>query len=291
MEIDIFRKQITHNSKIYAYDDILSKLQILNDDIVYLAGSVIEGAVAECSAGMGNELSDIDVFIIRKHDDFETTTADYIYKTKKVYFVNAVLNGLDVEVLDYDYITQLATTIKSSAIRSSERTSTIFSSKMGDNNSFTEINAFLCRLKYSICIWNFDKYDELIKSFDFEHFSKICINHLVTKVDNIFPDIYGNLESCQYDVALYCMRDAFFYIMKIVLLNEGVFVDRPKWMPLKLRNLADLKHEYMNIWKAYVSLFRSDIMGDKACEAVVRNVLTNSKQEIERVLMGGVSLL
>ena len=79
--------------------------------------------------------------------------------------------------------------------------------------------------------------------------------------------------------------------MKIVLLNEGVFVDRPKWMPLKLRNLADLKHEYMNIWKDYVSLFRSDIMGDKACEAVVRNVLTNSKQEIERVLMGGVSLL
>lgn len=161
MEIDIFRKQITHNSKIYAYDDILSKLQILNDDIAYLAGSVIEGAVAECSAGMGNELSDIDVFIIRKHDDFETTTADYIYKTKKEYFVNAVLNGLDVEVLDYDYITQLATTIKSSAIRSSERTSTIFSSKMGDNNSFTEINVFLCRLKYSICIWNFDSDEEL----------------------------------------------------------------------------------------------------------------------------------
>lgn len=290
MKINTNNRTISHKNKVYSYNELLSELKPHQNDVVYLAGSIVEGATAPYSFGMGNELSDIDVFIIREHDRFEATAADYVYKTKKIYFLNNILNGLDIEIFDSDYVTQLTAAIKNSKVKHNERISSVFQKKLEDNNSFEEINSFLCRLKYSICIYNFDKYNEVVSNIDFEHFSNIYINHLVTNVDNILPDVYGNLEWCQFDVALYCMRNLCFYVMKIVLSKEGVFVDRSKWVPLKMRNMVYSKPLYLNIWKDYVSLFRSDISDDKACKNMILNVLADLKQEIEKVLLGGVSL-
>lgn len=291
MKIDIINNTISHKNEVYSFDDILRELHPLKDDIVYLAGSIIEGAIAPCAEKMGNDLSDIDVFIIRKHSDYETTTSEYAEKMKKIYFLNNVLNGLDVEVFDYDYVEWLSNIVDDSMITPNERTSTLFSSKGEENSSFTKINAFLCRLKYSICIYNYEKYNEIVQNINFNHFSSLYIHHLVTRVDNILPDIYGNIEVQQYDVALYCMREVFIYIMRIILLREGVFVDRPKWIPLKFKNMVKVKTGYLKVWNVYSDLFIKDISDGKTCEVVLHEGLECAKQEIEYILLGGISLI
>lgn len=57
--IEIKQRDITIAKK-----DILEILNYKKEDIIFLGGSLIEGSINKFSKGMGNKLSDIDVFIL-----------------------------------------------------------------------------------------------------------------------------------------------------------------------------------------------------------------------------------
>lgn len=65
------------------YSDIISKLSLHNNDIAYISGSLVEGVLDEFGKGMGNQYSDIDVFIIREHSLFVETESIYCDQYKK----------------------------------------------------------------------------------------------------------------------------------------------------------------------------------------------------------------
>ena len=46
-------------------ETIMQRLNAGADDIVYIGGSLVDGTVNPLSEGMGNESSDVDVFVIR----------------------------------------------------------------------------------------------------------------------------------------------------------------------------------------------------------------------------------
>ena len=46
-------------------ETIMPRLNAGADDIVYIGGSLVDGTVNPLSEGMGNESSDVDVFVIK----------------------------------------------------------------------------------------------------------------------------------------------------------------------------------------------------------------------------------
>lgn len=290
MKIDIKNKVITHKNQTRTYDDIMEILSPLDEDVVYMAGSIIEGAVSKSSVGMGNELSDIDIFIIRQHKDFVKTKATYVTTIKKVFFLEGILNGLDIEVYDYDYIKQLTDVVNEYKAKANKRIGNTFAEKMDEGNSITEISTFFSRLKHSICLHNIETYHDLIGKINFDNFFQISISHYITKLDNMYPDIYGNLWAKQYDVSLYCVREAYLNVMRIILLSEEILVDRVKWIPIKFKNMVYSKKRYLEIWQTYVDLTRGDLTDDTLCDEMIRKALRQSKQVVEEILLGGISL-
>ena len=56
---------------------VVEMLDLFESDIVLLTGSLIEGMTNSVSINMGNELSDIDIYIIRENKNFYLR--DYVY--------------------------------------------------------------------------------------------------------------------------------------------------------------------------------------------------------------------
>ena len=68
-------------------ETILPRLNAGADDIVYIGGSLVDGSVNPLSGGMGNESSDVDVFIIKGGADFRDSESEYKESIKKTFLL------------------------------------------------------------------------------------------------------------------------------------------------------------------------------------------------------------
>ena len=239
---------------------------------------------------MGNELSDLDIYIIREHNNFVNTDFVYNQSVKKTYFINNVLGGIDVEVFDRDFINNLNEILLNKKINPSERCGNFFSDSLADGGSYRLINSFLNRLKYSICLYNEDGYNELKSQINFNRFLEIKKANQLVIIDNIFPDIIGNIRLNQLDVALYCSRELFLEALEYILANEKIFVDRKKWVVLKFRNLVEQEKMYTTLWHEYGCLFLSELSSFKKMELVINSAINTIKDTLEDSLFTGGTL-
>ena len=268
MVFEIKEDRIIFGNKDIAYQDILEGIGALSNDIVYLAGSLVEGRVDKYSKGIGNPYSDVDVFIIRGHQEFENTVAEYVEDVKKTYFRNINGTSLDIEVFDGKYVCDLRDSLIDLTICKDIRLPNILKQTLQKGHDLLHVNEFLNRLTNSICIFNEVHYRKIRSSINFEAFLKLKAYHLITIIDNNMSDIKGNLISKQPDVALFSIREAMMNLMEAILAYEGIFVDRHKWVALKFTNLVRVSGEYASAYKLYI---------DKRESAVKIKQKTNGK--------------
>lgn len=290
MKVDINNRTICIGNNIASFEDILHNLHPYADDIIFLAGSLIEGALEENSKGMGNDHSDVDVFIIREHQKFVDTKAVYTREVRKTLFCDNILTGLDIEVYDKDYVDSILRGLEYCHLSKDERSRNALLKFIPKGGSFTEINYFLNRLMYSVCIYNYEKFIWLKNHMNFNRFLDLGKNNLIASIDNEYPDIVGNLQAGQLDVAITCIREMYFSLIKVILSNEGIFVDRNKWIPLKFRNLVKRVNGYEEVWNEYGKLFYSDIQDRKKCEETITSALNAAHRALEKLLLGGIEL-
>lgn len=273
-----------------AFDEICNSVCASDTDIVYLGGSLIEGRISSLSKGMGNRYSDIDVFIIRDHLQFLQTDCVYDDVVRKTFFCNDLPIGLDVEVYDKEYVDSLISAIDAIEINSATRIANVFSKYLNHGDEITFINSFLCRLSNSICVCRNENYNKLLSKINLQKFLDILKDLTIIETDDIFYDLYGNLDSNQLDVALYCARKVVLNVMRIVLMNNGCFSDREKWVFLKFQNMSMQENEFMPFYENACILFRGGLQDDMYCRQVIEKSIHASKKEIEKIVLGECAL-
>lgn len=277
-------------NKSIQYEAICEAVDTLPSDIVYLGGSIIEGILDPVARGMGNNYSDIDVFIIRDTVAFSSTLSTYETKYKKTFFCDDFPIGLDVEVYDKGYIEQLFQVITSAELNKDGRIANLFKTKLSSDTTFETINTFLTRLKTSICIYNHEQYKSLKERAPFDKFLELMITYRIVGVDNLIEDIEGNLESEQLDVSLECLRRAFVKVIEISLMKNGYFSDREKWVFLKLKNLSYLNSNLVPLFELSQNVYRGNLMNDTDCKKLIQKGLFFMNSTIENILLGGIEL-
>lgn len=291
MRVD-FEKRILKFSEAQclSFEEICDSVQTGDEDIVYIGGSLVEGQINPLSSGMGNKFSDVDVFIIRDHSDFLKTECVYDENVRKTFFCAIKQFGLDIEVYDKAFVIAFRDILGRVQLKPKERINNIFNKCLPKECNFDLLNSFLCRLYNSICIKGEGQYQELRKDIQYRKFLDLMVSKTIVSVDNIYEDVQGNIEAGQIDVALYCARRIVLNVMFVVLMKEGIFTDREKWIPLKFQNLCLGKGIFTELYTVYRNLFRGELFEDGRCKKVIMEAMSVTKQIIETILMEELQL-
>lgn len=281
---------IVKNGQTITYDQICNSIHMLDSDIVYIGGSIVEGSICEISKGMGNCYSDIDVFIIREHSKFLESSCVYDDTVRKTFFCNDFSVGLDVEIYDMEYVEDFIIALDTIEISTNGRIGNSFANHLRYGNELSFINTFLARLFNSIPIYKKDDYDKLIKKINFSKFLEIMTAQTIVETDGIIYDVYGNIDSDQIDVALHCARNVMLNVMKIILMRNGCFVDREKWVYLKFYNICVQKKELLPFYDVCLMLFRGNLLDKNQCRKLIDMSINASKREIEKIVLGECAL-
>ena len=273
-----------------SYAELIKEIQPNEDDVVYLGGSLIEGSIEKLSSGMGNEKSDLDVFIIRNNDVFQKTNGVYEQSVRKTFFIDSLFDGIDVEIYDRKFVDDLVEVLAETKLDANKRSQNLFYESKLESASYRIINTFLNRLKYSICIYNKTAYDSIRNKLDFRRFLELKKTNQLTRIDNMFPDIEGNAKAGHFHVALYCLRELFMEVAEYVLSQEGIYVDRKKWVILKLSNLVAQEGCYNKLWSSYQRMFLDSISFDDRFEKEINYTIDVLKETIEDSLFAGGTL-
>ena len=255
--------------KTISLEILRDKLDIKKNDVVFISGSVIESDVCEYSKGMGNKYSDLDFFVFRHHEEFDATEYVYSDKMKKVIFHKIDDIGCDVEIYDIAIIDEIINSINSAVYDSSKKVSNMIVFPKGI--SFDDVNSLLNRTKYSKCIYNEEKYENIKKSIPFEKFVFFRKEYTITLIDNLYDDVIGNVDSQNLDTALYCIRDMVLLLAEVIIMHKGEYVDRRKWAILKVKQLINSTGKFQEFIDLYNTLFLSDLQHDNKLETEINN--------------------
>ncbi|WP_142967703.1 hypothetical protein [Enterococcus casseliflavus] len=269
VQIPILNKKISLN-------DFKDNIKIYESDIVYLGGSLIEGSINKISSGMGNVFSDIDLFIIRDSNYYIETDYEYDFQGVKSFFTNIQNMNIDIEVYDVKEVYKIINSINNINFNDNKRTENILDTTM----SLFDVNSFLCRLFNSIPLKNISVYSDLKKSIYSDNFFDLYENHIINNIENSIEDIEGNIISEQYNVSLYAVRSAFLEYSKIYIMDYKEYIDRDKWVFLKMLNLSKENHDE-TISEFYNKLFCSDVSSDIDKKIVIDETLSYIRKQIE----------
>lgn len=230
---------------------LLKSLNISPNTIAYLGGSAIEGSICDKSTGMGNKLSDLDLFIILPNEEFYAMQSDYSTTTEKNAFISIDNVSLDITYYKMEDIDSLTLFINNLEIDNNKKVLGMLNQSNGWDAD--KVNEIINRLIHSIPIQNEELYNNLIKSINLKKFCTIFHKMLITSIDNLIIDIQGNLDANQIDTALYCAREAYLRFMKSIIYKKFDTVDRDKWIPLKVYNLKSKNID--KVTQTYYNLF------------------------------------
>lgn len=132
-------------------ETIMQRLNAGADDIVYIGGSLVDGTVNPLSEGMGNESSDVDVFVIKGGLDFGDSESEYTESIKKTFFIDSKEFSFDVIIYNRDEIDKLLSSIENANISKDCRVVNMIDWPEGWD--MTSINSFLTRYRASMCIY------------------------------------------------------------------------------------------------------------------------------------------
>ena len=243
--------QFTQINRSLDTETILPRLNAGADDIVYIGGSLVDGSVNPLSGGMGNESSDVDVFIIKGGADFRDSESEYKESIKKTFFIDSKDFSFDVIIYNRDEIDKLLGSIENANISQDCRVVNMIDWPEGWD--MTSINSFLTRYRASVCIYGEENYRRLISGKIYDTFIQVYKRYILTRLDDLTQDVYGNLANTEYETALLMARSCAIEYMKYILYTENEMCDRDKWIWLKFSNLVHMRKKYQDV---YVSVRR-----------------------------------
>lgn len=134
--------------------------------------------------------------------------------------------------------------------------------------------SLLHRLYYSIPIYNIFGVVELKKMINYENYFKFSAQYYIQRMDLRYDDVLGNVKSGDRYVAVEGAREMLSCCMAAYILSKKESLDRVKWVPLRLKNIANYDETARKIYDRYCELLFSTVLDDqKSCELYVENVL------------------
>lgn len=276
--IEIKQRNIAINKK-----DILEILNYEKEDIIFLSGSLIECIVNDLSKGMGNRLSDIDAFILSDDiNKIHKSVLDYDTSYLKTQFKRIHGVSLDIEIYSKQVILNLMEQLSKYKFDDNIRTFNILKLPTGfDLYAFT---SFIHRLLNGISIYNDDKFDEIKKNFNQDNYFKLMTRMGINKVDVYYEDVCGNIENGQLEVAVSIARRILLNTMKAYIFYMKTSIDRDKWIPLKLKNLAQHDKNSAKIYEKFKKLyFEEKLDNDKALKINAEKIIDFSNELINKI--------
>ena len=233
---------------------IKNKINIFDDDIIYLCGSNIESQINPFSKNIGNVYSDTDVGIIRSKKDFNNTAySTYSKDFLKNIYIESENIQLDIEVYNAGFVSELLCSLDQLTFNTGVKTRNQI--KLNYESSIFEINDFLSRFKNSICIFSNTKYQDMKAKLNFPSFIEIYKLEILNSISNDMDDAMGNIHSNKYNTALYIVRKIFWQFLKYLILMNNEFIDRDKWVFEKFNNIREITGKYQDVYRQYINLF------------------------------------
>lgn len=235
---------------------------------------------------MGNHKSDLDLFIIKDRNSYETIEYVYNFNIRKVDF--KVINGIDfdIEYFNHETINKVIECLDNINYDINERVDNMISLPSGWR--LDDINEFLTRIYYAKCIYNEEAFNNLKKRLKFDSFNKIYRDQTINIMENMIADAIGNLEVGQNGTALYSSRSAFLYFLRFIVLSENEFIDRDKWIILKFFNIVQQKNKYRDVADKYNELFLKDLSNKVVLEKTIKNLINFIRCIVEDMMIGDI---
>ncbi len=228
-------KELLNNSELLR--EIKDRVGIYGDDVIFLSGSLVEAIENQNAEGIGNRLSDIDLFIFRTKGNFENLTQyDRDDVSKKTFFFEFLDYSFDVEIYEKEKILSVLSYLEN--IRIDENVMLRTGLKFPKGYSLSTINTLFHRFKNSLPLVNIDEYKRIRENTPFDKFWKLYTFNLVTRIDGYRPDILGNLEEKNFDATICTLRQSFVSFLQFMIYANNDSVDREKWTITKFKNIV-----------------------------------------------------
>lgn len=261
--------------------EIKKKARLLNQDVAFLCGSIIEGQNNKFSEGMGNSTSDIDLYIIRDSNDLEKE----IYEINSMIYKSNIFSvsgySIDVKIFNYNDISELVTSFSNIVIKENTRIENSFIPP--EKFDVYSTNSFVHRINHSICINNKDKFKYIRDSIIKSKWNSLMILHNQNKIDSSYEDVIGNLEESNIEVALYSIRKMFYYAVGIYLYHMEDSYDREKWVCLKLLNYHRMQPSKAN--EILVNIYEEIVLMKKEDNRNLEDKIIQSTKEIDKFIL------
>lgn len=243
------------------------------DDIVFLGGSLIESCIRPIYKDMGNSESDIDVFVFKKN--FNNLLIDekksYRKNGKVTVFKSYDSIDYDIEIYTLQAIDNLINSIDNILVDESVRTRN--SINLPNFWNLREVNSIINRMNNSIAIQNEVAFERMLDRINFATYARYRKRLLINEIDNLLPDIWGNLSPKIFEVSVILSRKLLIKLMELILINEGETVDREKWVVYKALVLSKENTQYRDLFTCFNKLFLSDISEFRKAKEVIIEII------------------
>lgn len=261
--------------------EVLKMLNVKEKDIVYVGGSLIESQVNPISHRIGNEYSDLDLFILRTHEDYSNSDCVYMSEVKRTFFTRYNGVGCDIEIFDVQVIDKIIKSISEIEIKEDKRI--LNTLELPNGWGLEDVNEFLTRFMYGIPLNCEKEYEEIKKSIQMSKFFKLLQYDNLQRIDNAIEDIRGNLIEGERETALILCREVSLMLIDFILASEYIMNDRMKWAYIKMENIVQEKSDYKEIFHAIKKIQFEDI--NESIDTEIKGFLSLTEDIVQNIFI------
>lgn len=245
--------------------DLLAKIPVRENDILFISGSLIEG--------IGNENSDLDIFILTD-SEFQVVSKDSYtseFQINSFYVINDI--QCDVEIWKLSILEELITQINEIDFNNLDQRT--FNQINVNEIPFMTLMSLLHRVLVGIPLNNAEKLKSYIDKLNWENYYILLQRMYVNLIDNSFDDIIGNFKSGEYPTALLLARQNLIKAVIVLLLSKNVSIDREKWALIKFEELVTADNELSIIYKKTINLlFEKALLNEESIKENIEDIIS-----------------
>jgi len=252
------------------------------NDLVFIGGSLIEG--------IGNKLSDLDLFIITDNfDDASNYDMDYDFKNIKYMFkrINDVI--YDIEYWDRNVIDTVFEQINS--IDLLEIDTKVMNQVNIPNYDFSNISSLIHRMINGINISNQEQFESYVNGLDLRKYHTLMVRYNMSNAEAKYEDIVGNLDSENYSSALFVAKEYLVYLSMALLHSYSISIDRKKWVFKKLELFVEKNPQLEGmINKIITYYFGYNITNSEMMETEITEIIELTEEIYDHITdrLGGI---
>jgi hypothetical protein len=275
--LDFMKKEILKERYNITNSELLEKVRGNIDDCVFLAGSIIESQNMPYSDGMGNKLSDIDVFLLT--DDLTRfKDSAYDYSDYRMDFVQLKDVKLDIEIYKKSFMIGGLKQLVDLKFEQGVRALNLI--KVSKHISIQRFLSFVHRMLTGSIIAGKElesfKNNGILRGNYFRILSRLAIGDM----EGNYDDAIGNLDRNNLGVALFVARGILIDTVKLYLYSHKISLDRDKWVLLKLENLAKENEEAKAFYDKVFRFYYSSVVEQKDLKNNIESILDFSNNTI-----------